>query len=246
MNTLPRRPRPTFSVVLPVCKQKVEYHPMRRHEEKMLLMAKSAAQNAKSPEEAIIEVLPAIKQVVDSCISDAARPLLKNLTVTDMEYLFIQIRIASVSDTVPINHHDLEDQIDYNLTVDLTKVDVIVPEVKPHIELGDSMVLQMRYPPASLYEDRSFLSLKDHDQLDALIIACMDKVFLGDQVTQVAEVPVAEALSFLDDLDRANFEKIVEFVDSMPRLNYSVKYKNTTGQEREIVLSTLTDFFSFV
>jgi hypothetical protein len=74
----------------------------------------------------------------------------------------------------------------------------------------------------------------------------MDKVFEGDTMTAVDTVPKEEAIAFINDMDRVTFRKVTEFLDMLPTLSYSIKYKNTNGKEREIVLSTLTDFFTFV
>ncbi len=246
--SLPRKPRPLFNATLPVAQVAIQYHPMRRSEEKILLMAKSAAQNAAAlNQNEMIEILPAIKAVVDSCIAETSKAKLpQGISMTDLEWLFIQIRIASVADTVAVTYHDNGDDKDYRFEIKLNDIKVQIPEVKPHIDLGDGLVLQMKYPSAMLYADKAFIGLNDEDQTDALIVACMDKVWEGDKVTAVDSVSAQEALDFINDLTNENMQKVSQFLEAIPRLHYSINYKNTKGEEREITLNTLTDFFTFV
>lgn len=242
---LPRKSRPIFSTTLPISGEKIDFHPMRREDEKILLMAKSSAQKAPQGE-AILEILPAIKHTVEACITPETKARMKPMTLVDMEWLFIQIRMMSVDSKVTVTYHDGDDEKDFSFEIPLNEVKVNKPDVKPHIDLGDGLVLQMRYPLASLYEDAAFLRLEGEDQLDAMIVACMDKVFENDSMTPVDSVPKEEAIGFINDMDRVTFNKVVEFLDTLPSLEYKISYKNTNGKDREIILNTLTDFFTFV
>jgi hypothetical protein len=242
---LPSKSRPVFHTTLPLSKEKVSYHPMRRQDEKILLMAKSSAQSLPR-EEQMGEILPAIKQLVEACLLPESKDIMKPLSMVDMEWLFIQIRMVSIDSVVPVTYHDPGDDKDYNFQIQLGDVRATDPGSNPHIDLGDGIVLSMRYPPATLYEDAHFLKLEGEDQIDALIVACMDKVFDGDAMMVVDQLDKKEALDFINDMDRPSFRKVAEFLDDLPSLDYRITYKNLEGKEREIVLTTLTDFFTFV
>lgn len=237
---LPRKPRAVFSTNLPSTGEKVQFHPMRREDEKILLMAKQSA--AKMPrEDQMLEIMPAIKQLVEACMADPTP-----LSLIDLEWMFIQIRMVSVDSQVPVSYHDSDDDMDYNFKVDLNAVKINKPECNPVIDLGDGLVIAMKHPPAALYEDPDFMKLTGAEMLDHLIVECMDKVFDKENMTSIDTVPREEVVEFINSLDRNSFQKITEFFDNLPSMEYKITYKNTKGKEREIILSTLTDFFTFV
>lgn len=52
-----------------------------------------------------------------------------------------------------------------------------------------------------------------------------------------------EAFEFLNSLDKQTFEKIELFFETFPVLEHTVKYKTKAGEDKEITLKGLVDFF---
>ena len=52
-----------------------------------------------------------------------------------------------------------------------------------------------------------------------------------------------EIEEFLDDCGVETLDKIQNFMSAAPRLNYKLVYTNSSGKERVIELTSLTDFF---
>jgi hypothetical protein len=233
--TLPKIKHPTFSVTIPSTKKNILFRPFLVKEEKILLMAKTGQDN--------IEILSAIKQIVNNCCQEKGFDVNK-FTIFDLEYTFLKIRSNSVGNQVDLTFKDLEDQVDYKFVVDLNKVEIEYPKnIDMKIQIDDNTGLIMKYPSASLYDDRSFLSLGG-DALFELIIRCVDKIYRNDEIIDVSTYSREELSEFIDNLDVKTFEKIQNFLTNTPTMKHVLSYQNSLGHDRKIELTTLTDFFT--
>ena len=59
-----------------------------------------------------------------------------------------------------------------------------------------------------------------------------------------ANYSLKELEEFLDDCGIVAFEKIQQFMTKTPRLYHKLTYKNESGKDRVIELTSLTDFFT--
>lgn len=190
------------------------------------------------------DILAAIKQIVNNCSLDPKLDINK-LSIFDLEYIFLRLRAFSVDNKIKVSYKDNEDEKVYEFEIDLDKVEVIFPEkVENTIKITSKSGLSLKYPSASLYEDKEFLSL-DKDYLFQLIIRCIDNIFYEDQVYPAKDYKKADLEEFLENLDIKTFQKIQEFLINSPKMNYTIKYKNSLEHDREIVLSSLNDFFTW-
>lgn len=233
---LPTIDHPVFDVTIPSIKKKVKIRPMLVKEEKILLMAKEGS----NP----YEIFQAIKQVVNNCIITGDFDSNK-LTLFDLEYMFLRIRSVSVGNIVKVSYRD-EDGKDYPFDIDLEKIEVKFPENQDMmIKTGETSGFKMKYPLATIYATEAFTSgtATEQELIDELIVNSMDDYFEGENVWRLAQQPRNEIKEFIDGLDIATYNKIREFVASLPSLYYEVKYTNSNGKEQLIKLTTLTDFF---
>lgn len=205
-------------------------------EEKILLMAKTG--------EDANEILNAVKQVVNNCIVDADIDIEK-LALFDIEYLFVKIRSFSVSSISKVSYRDNEDNKVYDFEVDLEQVEVKFPEkVEKNFLINDSTGILMKYPEASLYSNKEFLESKPENILDQLILNCIDKIYDGDEMIDPKKYPKSELEEFVQNLDVNTYEKLRGFFNNLPSLYYKITYKNENGNERNIEMTSLTDFFT--
>ena len=105
------------------------------------------------------------------------------------------------------------------------------------------MGIILKYPSASLYDDKTFINI-EKDYLFELIVRCVDKIYNGDDIYESKSYKTEEISRFLDELDSKTFTACQNFLLNIPSIKYNISYKNTLGNERNILLSSLNDFFT--
>lgn len=232
---LPKITHPVYEFVVPSTNKKESFRPFLVKEEKLLLVAKASEDQA--------DIFRAMVQVVNNCSVNPSFEVEK-LTIFDLEYLFLQLRSVSVSNVVKVSYRDNEDNEIYDFEIDLKSVKVKFPEnVEKNIKVTDTIGIVMRYPAASIFDDKDYFMSGDNAYYE-LVVRCIDKVYDGEDVYSVADYSPAEVEEFLNDCGIATFEKIQSFMANTPRLYHRLEYKNKLGNDRVIELSSLTDFFT--
>lgn len=243
--SLPKITVPHYAFVIPSTGKKIEYRPMLVKEEKILLMAKQS--------NLYTDLISSIKQVVQSCIVSEGISV-SALTKFDVELLFCKIRAASISDIVEVSYRDSEDDKVYEFKIDLNAITVRSGDKEliagasgssEMFKLSDELALTLKYPSVSLYEDSELVTSTDAEAFSKVLVACCDKLFQGDQTIDLKSTDAKEVTEFIDSIPSKSFVEIQKWIDSIPTLYYKIEYQNSKGTKREIVLRTLTDFFSF-
>jgi hypothetical protein len=234
--TLPKQLHPTFDATVPSTKKRIKIRPMTRREEKILLMAKSGT----SP----YEIFSAVRQVVVNCIASGDFDA-NSLTIFDLEYLFIRVRIVSHGGDLYVTV--MEGEVENRLPIKLEDVNVKFPEdIQDVVKIGPATGIKLKYPLASMYEDPVFFDPETTPDtiFDLLIDSCLDSYFDDDKVVKFGDHTREEVRAWLDDLEVGPFGKVRAFVDNLPALYYKVEYKNKAGEDQSFVLNSLTDFFT--
>ena len=235
MPSLPKIKHPIFEFTIPSINKKEPFRPFLVKEEKILLMAKSSEDPS--------DILRAVKQVVNNCaINDSFD--VDRLAIFDIEYLFIQLRSVSVNNVVKLSYRDNEDQEIYDFEIDLKEVKVRFPEkIDRVIKITDKTGIQMKYPAASIFDDKEFFGAGD-DAYYELIIRCLDKIYDEDDIFDPEDYSREEIEEFLNELSVDVFENIQAFMNNVPKVYHKLEYKNKNGNNRIIELTSLTDFFT--
>ena len=233
--SLPKIDYSMVNIKVPSLNKNYKFRPFLVKEEKLLLMARESENSE--------DILLAIKQVVNNCVLDKLD--IDKLAVFDLEYIFLKLRSISVDNIVTLSYTDLEDKKPYEFKINLDDVKVIYPEkIDNNIKINSKSGIVMSYPSASLYEYKEFLTLKK-DYLFELIIKCLDKLYIEDNVYEFKNYKKQEIVEFLEGLNLKVFEQIQNFLLNVPKLNYEIKYTNSLGNDRSIVLNSLNDFFTW-
>lgn len=233
--TLPKISHPTFRLTVPSTKKQLMFRPFLVKEEKILLMAKTSGDSN--------DILSAIKQVVNNCCQEKGFDI-NRLTIFDLEFLFLKIRSNSIGNKVTLSFKDLEDEKEYKFEVDLNQVEIEYPtNADNNVRIDDKTGIIMKYPSASLYDDKGFLGL-GQDAMFELMVRCIDKIYNGDDMYDPASYRKEDLANFVDELDVKTFEKIQEFLTNAPSMKHVLNYRNSLGHERKIELTTLNDFFT--
>lgn len=233
--SLPKIQYPVYNIKIPSLNKTFRFRPFLVKEEKLLLMAKESDNPG--------DMLSSIKQVVNNCLVDNNLDINK-LAIFDLEYLFLKLRALSVDNIVKLTYIDNEDNKKYDFDLDLNTVEVKFPEkIDNNIKLTETSGILMKYPSASLYDDKEFLNL-EKDYMFELIIKCLDKIYDGDSIYETKEYKKKDLEEFLENLNVRAFEDIKEFLLNVPKLYHEINYKNSLGNDRKIILTELSDFFT--
>lgn len=233
---LPTSDKPTFTITMPSDQTPVRFRMMTRREEKILLIAKEGE---------FSDQLDAIRQVLTNCAVQSDKRI-DDLPTFDAEYAFLQLRGCSIGTIEKISYIDHDDEKEYEVTVDLSKVEVKNVGKPGVIEVPGGMKIELRYPSVRTWGDPAIMKAENtEDMTDALVKHCIHKIWMGSTVYDFGTVGDEEARKFLENLDLKTWDKIREFLTNMPHLSYQVGWTNSKGAERKVELRDLRDFFSF-
>lgn len=226
---------PIHIIEIPSNKTKAFFRPFTSGEEKLLLLAKESQDET--------DILMAVRQIITNCKLDEKLDVDK-LTIFDLEYIFLNLRSVSVDSKVSVSYTDNEDKKTYDFDIDLNDVKVIYPSNEKNIKVeGTNLGIIMKYPSASLYGDKGFLNITE-DYVNELIARCVDKIYDGEEIYEASAYTSKEILEFIVKLDLKSLNKIQTFLLNLPKLSYTIKYKNSLEHDREIELASLNDFFT--
>lgn len=231
--SLPKIDQPLFEATIPSSQKKIMFRPFLVKEEKLLLIAQASNDTA--------DMIRSIKQVVQNCVQTELN--LDQLTTFDLEYLFLKLRARSVNNVVKLSYRDTEDDKLYDFELDLDTIEIVMPEnINANIKVSDSIGITMKYPSADITDKMGVFS-NEVELMTFFITNCIDTIYDEENVYVLSEYSQEEINEFLDSLSVSAFEKIKEFFETMPRLYHKLTYKNSLGNDREIELTNLRDFF---
>ena len=128
--------------------------------------------------------------------------------------MFLNIRGKSVGEEIEVNIICPDDEV---TTVPVTLVvdDIKVQKSKEHnnkIDLGNSLVMEMRYPSLDQFIKNNF-DFSEENQMDQsfeLISSCIDKIYNEEEVWSTADVTKKEVNDFLEQMNSRQFKQIEE------------------------------------
>ena len=231
---LPKLNTPTYKLELPSTSEIIKYRPFLVKEQKILLIAQESGEEK--------QIARAMIELVESCtfgkINGKTSPLF------DIEYLFLRIRAKSVGETIELNvlcPDDNETQVPVTVEVDDIKI-TMLENHKTEIEILENVKINFRYP--ILDDMEGLLGVESNvDSVFTLINRCVKSITHGDEVYQRVDMTEEELNEFLDSLTGEQFEYLIEFFDSMPKLRHVVQVTNPkTKKKSEVVLEGLQSF----
>lgn len=242
---LPKVKQPLFELTIPSTLEKHYFRPYLGGEEKILLIAKESGETK--------DMIMSLKQVIQNCCQTEGFDA-DDLATFDIEYLFLKLRAKSVDNVVKVSYLD-EEEMEYaneeeevephTFNIDLNEVEMLqLPEKGSNIiKLNDTDGIVMKYP--SMREIENMPEFKDTaEEFAYLIKCCLKDIYDEDTVYPVKDYSDEDLEDYIDSLPIPVIEKIKDYFKNIPKMNYVIKYKNRFGNEREIVLRSLSDFFT--
>ena len=229
---LPEIVTPTYELVIPSSKKKLKYRPFLVKEQKVLILALEENDSA--------QILEAIKTIFKSCI--ITRFKMEDLSIFDVEYIFLQLRGRSIQETIDVEvpcDDDPETKVPVSFPVDAVKVNF----PKGHestIKLNEDVVVQMKYPNLDYFAKVNFTE-EETDPYE-LVSSCIDRVY--NKGEDCGSFTAEEAQKWLEKLTNDQFESIQNFFDTMPTLRHELTVTNpNTGVKTNAVIEGLVNFF---
>ena len=231
---LPRVNNPTYMLDLPSTGEKIKYRPFLVKEQKVLMMAQDTKKDA--------ELAETMGQLVSSCTYGKVKP--ETSPMFDMEYAFLKIRSKSVGSKVDVMITCPDDEVTQVKTVvDLDEIEVqMLDNHSNEVSITDDVKIVFRYPILN-----DMIDLKDGandvERVFHILEKCITSIHFGDDVYQKTDITEKELNTFVDELTGEQFETLVDFFGSMPKLRHVVKITNPkTKVKSEVVLEGLESF----
>ena len=230
---LPTITVPKYNVTIPTSGKLVSFRPFLVKEEKALLMSLES--------EDVSNVLNSLKDIITNCTFGVVDP--EKLPLAEMCYLFLNIRAKSVGETAEPALTCMGCEETNYIEVDLTSLEIVQNEKHTKkLELGDGKGIVMRYPTLAMESNfTSQMFSPDNLKFDA---ECIDSIYDGDNVYKHTDYSLDELVEFLEGLTHSQFEKILEFFDTMPKLQHIAEFNcKKCDLKNRIVLEGIRDFF---
>lgn len=216
---LPKLDTPKYHLTVPSLQKRVTYRPFLVKEEKVLLMAQESGNRN--------EMLRAMRDIIgvcfEECVSGVVEP--DNLTVFDLEFMFLNLRAKSVGETVDVNLICQSCQKANEVKINLDTIGVIEPETKPDstVKLTESVGVTLQYPKI-----RDILMIKldgdDYDQTIGLIKASIASIYDPKGVYSRTDISDTEMSEFVDSLNHKQISDIAAYIKCCPRVVKTIEY----------------------
>jgi|TARA_B100000035_G_scaffold149967_1_gene127807 hypothetical protein len=233
---LPKLNVPSYTIKLPSTGDKIKYRPFLVKEEKLLYLAMESGDQD--------DMIEAVTKIMRDCtnISDV-----RKLATFDIEYLFLKIRTRSVGENVDVVITCPDDEeTEVSVSIPLDEIEVIEdPKHKTEIQLNDDVIITMKYPSLEMFVQTNFSDGNDLDEVFKIASNCAETIQDRETVHHCADLPKAEIVEFFESMNSAQFKKVQEFFETMPKLSHTLEVENpNTGVKSEVVLEGLASFFA--
>ena len=229
---LPKLNTPTHKLVLPSTGDEITFRPFLVKEQKLLLMAQ---QNDNEN-----EIVDNVVQIINNCTGlDTS-----NLPVFDVEYLFLKIRAKSVGDIVQLSVKCPDDEETFaDVTVDLDEVGVQIDESHSNIvNITDDIKMIMKYPQMTDIKLNN-VNTNETESVFEILQKCILEVHSGDEIINSVDMKPKEISDFIDSLNTEQFENVMQFFNTMPKVRHIVEVTNPkTKVTGEVLLEGLQSF----
>jgi phage pi2 protein 07 len=231
---LPKLNTPTYELELPSTGEKIKYRPFLVKEQKILMMA----QEGKDEQELNLAMTGLVSDCTFGTVDATNSPMF------DVEYIFLRVRGKSVGEKVTLSlicPDDGKTEVPYELN--LEEVGVTMTDNHSNIvKVNDEVTIHFRYPymkdmlgiPADINEtEKSFHILN----------GCIDSIHYGDDAYNRVDLSEKDISDFIDQLTTEQFEKVMVFFNTMPKVRHTVTFVNPkTSAINEVVLEGLESF----
>ena len=168
-----------------------------------------------------------------------------NMPLFDIEYVFLQIRSKSVGEIVEPTI--ICPSTDENISVSVLINDIEITHDNNHkrtVPLSDDIVVTLKYPSLNIVnENNTSMDYTNPSTFYSIVADCIERVETEEESIDVSTLSKEEVLEFVDNLTTKQFENLIDFFITAPKVEHTVSYTASDGVERQVLLSGLSDFF---
>lgn len=227
--------QPEYEMVVPSTKQNVKFRPFLVKEQKNLLIALESKD--------MKQIINATLNNIETCVKDTK---VKDLSVTDVDYMFTQIRAKSVGETIELNGPCTKCDAVTPVKVDFSKINVTDPPDNL-IELAKDLKVQMRQPTYQMMLESDIIMDDKMPMVHKMfenVKNCMSIVYYGDEQIDLREETKEEIERFVESLTAEQLQLLVGYIEELPTLKQTVKFKcEKCEADNTLLLEGLQDFF---
>jgi hypothetical protein len=221
---------PTFETTLPISGETVTFRPFTVGEMKTLMIqAESKTEGGK------------VDVTIDNCcLSHSSDDFDQQ---ADKEFLFLQIRAKSVAEGIDLAHacSACGERNVFTLNFE-TDLNVLGEKRNNIVTVRDDVILQLKRPQTRLL--KALQNEKTEENLNAVIVDCIDTLTYGEEVVVAADIPKDEIMEFVADLTQKDFNKIEDWVLKQPRLYSESTYEcKKCDATNKVTVTGLLSFF---
>jgi hypothetical protein len=231
---LPKLNTPTYELELPSTGEKIKYRPFLVKEQKILMMAQEGSDEN--------EIAEAMGNLVSDCtfgkIDAKVSPMF------DIEYIFLKVRGKSVGDKIELNVTCPDDEkTSAPVTIDIDDIQVhMLEDHTNEVNISGDIKVVLRYPILSDMKNVKSSS-NSVDRVFNILNNCITSIHFGDDVYNKADLTDKDINEFVDQFTSEQFDTMVKFFDTMPKMRHIVKVTNPkTKVTSEVVLEGLESF----
>jgi hypothetical protein len=224
---------PKYELTLPSTGEKKIFRPFLVKEEKILLMAKESSDE--------LTVMRAVRDLIESCVDIENT---EHLPMFDIEYMYLQLRAKSIGEVLTPTYilPDSDEEFELEINIDDIKVE-FDKKHKKEVKITNDIVCTMSYPTIAMLEEIQNSDGGESIPLFNLIVHCIDEIATKEETLNKNTLSITELSEFVRNFTKDQYEKMVNFFATSPKLEYKDTIKTKDGKEREIVLKGLLDFF---
>ena len=232
---LPKLNTPTYELEQPSTGEKIKYRPFLVKEQKVLMMAQESGEDK--------QIKEALANLVSGCTFGEVDPY--KVPMFDVEYLFLRIRGKSVGEKIELNvlcPDDNKTRVSKTVNLEDIGVNMKVGHTN-EIELTKNIKMIMRYPTLNDMENLDAEQI-DSEDMFTMIKRCIQEITDGETTHNRVDISEKELEEFIDSLTGEQFEGVVDFFNTMPKVQHSIEVTNpNTKKKGEVVIEGIESFF---
>jgi len=231
---LPKLDTPTHTLEQPSTGEKIKYRPFLVKEQKTLMMAQES--------DSADEIREALANLISNCTFQKIDPY--SVPLFDIEFFFLRIRGKSVGEKIDLSllcPDDNETRVNKSINLEEIGVNMKVGHTN-EVKITEDIKIIMRYPTLNDM-DVSFSELSPED-IFSMIKRCVFEIHDGEKIYNRVDISDSELDEFIENLTGEKFAEVMEFFDTMPKVQHSVEVTNPkTKKKGEVILEGLQSFF---
>ena len=231
---LPKLDTPTHTLEQPSTGEKIKYRPFLVKEQKTLMMAQES--------DSADEIREALANLISNCTFQKIDPY--SVPLFDIEFFFLRIRGKSVGEKIDLSllcPDDNETRVNKSINLEEIGVNMKVGHTN-EVKITEDIKMIMRYPTLNDM-DVSFSELSSED-IFSMIKRCVFEIHDGEKIYNRVDISDSELDEFIENMTGEKFAEVMEFFDTMPKVQHSVEVTNPkTKKKGEVILEGLQSFF---